>query len=164
MVYQKNALYLHIQKHTVIKPINFTDMKTLKDLQKEVYDLQKELEMRQMLCALVPEKYAMCFQPTRIESGYSMGDLIFYTCNGKEIYIEDNRKYYTGRGAKYGQIFVNFTKKALLEYCKLCYNIRVKQIRNELTGAIEIGKEKSELLKKYISTGSNVKILYIARI
>lgn len=143
-------------------------MKTLKELQKEVYDLQKELEMRQMLCALVPEKYAMCFQPTRIDSGYSMGEIIYYTCNGKEIYKEDNRKWYTGRGAKYkpthGIIFVHFTKKALLEYCKLCYNIRVKQIRNELTEAIEIGKEKSELLKKYISTGSNVKNLYIARI
>lgn len=143
-------------------------MKTLKDLQKEVSNLQKELEMRQMLCALVPEKYAMCFQPTRLDSGYSMGEIIYYTCNGKEIYKEDNRKWYTGRGAKYkpthGSIFVNFTKKALLEYCKLCYNIRVKQIRNDLTGAIEIGKEKSELLKKYISTGSNVKILYIGRI
>lgn len=53
------------------------------------------------------------------------------------------------------------TKKALLEYCKLCYNIRVKQIRNDLTGAIELGKEKNELLKKYINTGSKVLNLYI---
>lgn len=141
-------------------------MKTLKELQAEVSDLQKELEMRQMICALVPEKYAMCFTPTRIDSGYSMGEIIFYTCNGKEIYTEDNRKWYTGRGAKYkpthGSIFINFTKKALLEYCKLCYNIRVKQIRNDLKGAIELGQgEKRELLKKYISTGSNVKDLYI---
>ena len=127
-------------------------MRTLKDLQKEVNDLQNELEMRTALCALVPEKYAMSFKPTRIDSGYSMGEVVIYICNGKEIYREDNRKYYTGRGSKYkpthGSIFVNFTKKALLEYCKLCYNIRGKQIRNELTEAIEIGKEKSELLKK----------------
>lgn len=141
-------------------------MKTLKDLQKQVNDLQKELELRQMLCALVPKKYAMCFQPTLIESGYSMGETIHYICNGKEIYTEDNRKYYIGRGAKYkpthGSIFVNFTKKALLEYCKLCYEIRVKQIRNDLKGAIELGRgEKKELLKKCISTGSNVKKLYI---
>lgn len=141
-------------------------MKTLKELQKEVYDLQKELEMRQMLCALIPEKYAMCFNPTRIDSGYSMGEEIYYICNGKEIYREDNRKYYTGRGAKYkpvhGSIFVNFTKKALLEYCKLCYNIRVKQIRNDLKGAIEIEQgEKKELLKKCISTGSKTLNTYI---
>lgn len=139
-------------------------MKTLKELQKEVSDLQKELEMRQMICALVPEKYAMCFTPTRIDSGYSMGEIIYYTCNGKEIYKEDNRKWYTGRGAKptHGSIFVNFTKKALLEYCKLCYNIRVKQIRNDLKGAIELGQgEKRELLKKYISTDSKVLNLYI---
>lgn len=140
-------------------------MKTLKDLQKEVNDLQNELEMRTALCALVPEKYAMCFTPTRIDSGYSMGETIHYICNGKEIYTEDNRTYYTGRGAKYkpthGSILVNFTKKALLEYCKLCYNIRVKQIRNDLKGAIEIGQgEKRELLKKCISS-SNVKELYI---
>lgn len=135
-------------------------MKTLKDLQKEVNDLQNELEMRTALCALVPEKYAMCFTPTRLDSGYSMGETIHYICSGKEIYTEDNRKYYTGRGAKYkpthGSIFVNFTKKALLEYCKLCYNIRVN-----LKGAIELGQEKKELLKKCISTGSNVKELYI---
>lgn len=141
-------------------------MKTLKDLQKEVNDLQNELEMRTALCALVPEKYAMCFTPTRLDSGYSMGETIHYICNGKEIYTEDNRKYYTGRGAKYkpthGSIFINFTKKALLEYCKLCYNIRVKQIRNDLKGAIEIGQgEKRELLKKCISTGSTIKDLYI---
>lgn len=141
-------------------------MKTLKDLQKEVNDLQNELEMRIALCALVPEKYAMCFTPTRLDSGYSMGETIHYICNGKEIYTEDNRQYYTGRGAKYkpthGSIFVNFTKKALLEYCKLCYNIRVKLIRNDLKGAIELGQgEKRELLKKYISTDSKVLNLYI---
>ena len=141
-------------------------MKTLKELQKQVSDLQNELEMRTALCALVPEKYAMCFTPTRLDSGYSMGETIHYICNGKEIYTEDNRKYYTGRGAKYkpthGSIFINFTKKALLEYCKLCYNIRVKQIRNDLKGAIELGLgEKKELLKKCVSTGSNVKDLYI---
>lgn len=143
-------------------------MKTLKELQKEVYDLQKELEMRQMLCALVPEKYAMCFQPTRLDSGYFMGELIYYTCNGKEIYKEDNRKWYTGRGAKYepthGIIFVHFTKKALLEYCKLCYNIQSKDRNKNFTEAIQLGKEKSELLKKHISTGSKVKNLYIARL
>lgn len=141
-------------------------MKTLKDLQKEVSYLQKELEMRQMLCALIPEKYAMCFTPTRIDSGYSMGEVIHYLCNDKEIYTEDNRKYYTGRGAKYkpthGEIIVNFTKKALLEYCKLCYNIRVKKIRYDIKGAIEIGQgEKKELLKKYINKNSRVKDLYI---
>ena len=141
-------------------------MKTLKDLQKEVNDLQNELEMRTALCALVPEKYAMCFTPTRLDSGYSMGETIHYICNGKEIYTEDNRKYYTGRGSKYkpthGSIFVNFTKKALLEYCKMCYEIRVKQIRNDLKGAIELGQgEKRELLKKCISTGSSIKELYI---
>jgi hypothetical protein len=140
-------------------------MKTLKELKKQVSELQKELEMRTALCALVPEKYAMCFQPTRLDSGYSMGETIHYICNGKEIYKEDNRKWYTGRGAKYkpthGSIFVNFTKKALLEYCKLCYNIRVKQIRNDLKGSVEIAEKKTELLKKSISTGSNVKELYI---
>lgn len=141
-------------------------MKTLKDLQKEVNDLQNELEMRTALCALVPEKYAMCFTPTRLDSGYSMGETIHYICNGKEIYTEDTRKYYTGRGAKYkpthGSIFVNFTKKALLDYCKLCYNIKVEDIKKNYKKATEIGMgEKRELLKKCISTGSNVKELYI---
>ena len=140
-------------------------MKTLKELQKEVYNLQKELEMRTALCALVPEKYAMCFKPTRLDSGYSMGETIHYICNGKEIYTEDNRKYYTGRGAKYkpthGEIFVNFTKKALLEYCKFCYNIRVKEIRKEYKEEVEIGQDKREFLKKYISKNSIVKDLYI---
>lgn len=141
-------------------------MKTLKDLQKEVNDLQRELEMRTALCALIPEKYAMCFTPTRLDSGYSMGETIHYICNGKEIYTEDNRKYYTGRGAKYkpthGSIFVNFTKKALLEYCKLCYNIQVKEIKKDYKGSTEIRMgEKRELLKKCISTGSTVKELYI---
>lgn len=118
--------------------------------------------MRNSLCALVPEKYAMCFEPTRIDSGYSMGELIYYTCNGKEIYKEDTRKWYAGRGAKYkpvhGSIFVNFTKKSLLEYCKLCYNIRVKQ---NILEAIEVGEERRELIKKCISTGSTIKDLYI---
>jgi hypothetical protein len=141
-------------------------MKTLRELQKEVSNLQKELEMRQMLCALVPEKYAMCFKPTYyIDSGYTMGETIHYICNGKEIYIEDNRKYYTGRGAKYkpthGKIIINFTKKALLEYCKLCYNIRVAQIRKNLTEDMEISKKRSELLKKCISTESKYNSLYI---
>lgn len=141
-------------------------MKTLKELQKEVSELQKELEMRQMLCALIPEKYAMCFEPTRLDSGYSMGEVIHYLCNGKEIYTEDNRKYYTGRGAKYtpthGEIIVNFTKKALLEYCKLCYNIQVKEIRKDYKSATEIRMgEKREFLKKYISKESAVKDLYI---
>lgn len=140
-------------------------MKTLKDLQKEVNDLQKELEMRTALCALVPEKYAMCFTPTRLDSGYSMGETIHYICNGKEIYTEDNRQYYTGR-AKYkpthGSIFVNFTKKALLEYCKMCYNIKVECIKKNYKKATEIGMgEKREFLKKCISTGSTVKELYI---
>lgn len=136
-------------------------MKTLKELQEQVSELQKELEMRQMLCALVPEKYAMCFKPTRIDSGYTMGEIIHYICNGKEIYIEDNRKYYTGRGAKFkpthGEIFVDFTKNALLEYCKFCYNIRVKEYKEE----VEIGQAKREFLKKYISNNSIVKDLYI---
>lgn len=141
-------------------------MKTLKELQKEVSNLQKELEMRQMLCALIPEKYAMCFKPTRIDSGYSMGETIHYICNGKEIYTEDNRKYYTGRGAKYkpthGQIFIEFTKKALLEYSKLCYNIQVKEIKKDYKGSTEIRMgEKRELLKKYICKESIVKELYI---
>lgn len=140
-------------------------MKTLKDLQQQVSDLQKELEMRTALCALVPEKYAMCFTPTRLDSGYSMGETIHYICNGKEIYTEDHRKYYTGRGAKYkpthGSIFVNFTKKALLEYCKLCYNIKVEDIKKNYKKATEIAIEKKELLKKCISTGSTVKELYI---
>lgn len=140
-------------------------MKTLKELQKEVCDLQKNLEIRTTLCSLVPEKYAMCFKPTRIDSGYSMGEVVVYICNGKEIYREDNRKYYTGRGAKYnpvhGAIFVNFTKKALLEYCKTCYNIHVKEIRKEYKEAMEISQEKREIIKKYISTGSKVLNLYI---
>ena len=141
-------------------------MKTLKELQKEFYNLQKELEMRQMLCALIPEKYAMCFKPTSIDSGYSMGEIIHYFCNGKKIYKEDNRKYYTGRGAKYtpthGQIFVDFTKKALLEYCKLCYNIRVKEIKKDFQGVQELGGEKKELLKKYICTAKKTRdLLYI---
>lgn len=141
-------------------------MKTLKDLQKEVYDLQRELEMRTALCALIPEKYAMSFKPTRIDSGYSMGEDIYYICNGKEIYREDYRKYYTGRGTKYnpthGHIFIKFTKKALLEYCKLCYDLRVKQIKGDLKGAVELAEKKRELLKKCISTGSKVKEIYIA--
>lgn len=140
-------------------------MKTLKELQKEVNNLQKELEMRQMLCALVPEKYAMCFKPTLLDSGYSMGEVVIYICNGKEIYREDSRKYYTGRGAKHtpthGEIFVNFTKNALLEYCKLCYNICVKEIRKEYKERVEIGQDKREFLKKYISKNSIVKDLYI---
>lgn len=141
-------------------------MKTLKELQKEVSDLQNELEMRKMLCTLVPAKYAMYFKPTRIDSGYSMGEIIHYICNGKKIYTEDNRKYYTGRGAKYKpthvQIFVDFTKKALLEYCKLCYNIRVKEIKKDFKGVQEIGQDKREFLKKYISTvNTSRNLLYI---
>lgn len=141
-------------------------MKTLKELQKEVYDLQRELEMRTALCALIPEKYAMCFKPTRIDSGYSMGEVVVYVCNGKEIYREDNRKYYTGRGAKYtpvhGTIFVNFTKKALLEYCKVCYEIRVKEIHKKYKEAMEISQgERREILKKCITTGSKFLNLYI---
>ena len=69
-------------------------MRTLKELQAEIEKLQKELEMRQMLCALVHEKYAICFKPTRIDSGYSMGEVVVYTCDGKEIYREDNRKFF----------------------------------------------------------------------
>lgn len=140
-------------------------MKTLKELQKEVDKLQNELEMRTALCALVPEKYAMCFNPNRIDSGYSMGEVVVYICNGREIYREDNRQYYTGRGARFkpthGQILVEFTKKALLEYCKLCYNIRVKDIKKDFQGERELGVQKKEFLKKYISKNSIVKDLYI---
>lgn len=141
-------------------------MKTLKELQQQVSDQQRELEMRTALCALIPEKYAMCFKSTHIDSGYSMGEIIYYTCNGKEIYRKDNREYYTGRGAKYnpthGSIFINFTKKALLEYCKLCYNIRVRQIKGDFKATVELAEKKRELLKKCISAGSKVKEIYIA--
>ena len=140
-------------------------MKTLKELQAEIEKLQKEEKTLTTLCGFIPEKYAMCFKPTRLDSGYSMGEVVVYICNGKEIYREDNRKYYTGRGSKYkpthGEILVNFTKKALLEYCKFCYNIRVKEIRKEYKERVEIGQDKREFLKKYISKNSIVKDLYI---
>ena len=140
-------------------------MRTRKELQAEIEKLQKEKETLTTLCEFIPEKYAMCFKPTRLDSGYSMGEVVVYICNGKEIYREDNRKYYKGRGAKYkpthGEIFVNFTKNGLLEYCKLCYNIRVKEIRKEYKERVEIGQDKREFLKKYISKDSIVKDLYI---
>lgn len=143
-------------------------MKTLKlkELQEQVSELQNELEMRTALCALVPEKYAMCFKPTYIDSGYSMGEVIFYTCNGKEFYKEDNRRYYTGRGAKYtpahGKIYVNFTKKALLEYCKLCYNIQLEDMRKNYNEAREIACEKKGIVTKCISQqDSKVKYIYV---
>ena len=140
-------------------------MRTRKELQAEIEKLQKEEETLNTLCEFIPEKHAIYFRPTRFDSGYSMGEVVIYICNGKEIYREDNRKYYTGRGAKYkpthGEIFVNFTKNALLEYCKFCYNIRVKEIRKEYKESVEIGQAKREFLKKYISKNSIAKDLYI---
>lgn len=98
-------------------------MRTLKELQAQIEELQKQKEILTTLCGFIPEKLAVYFKKTHMSSGYSMGEKIIYTCNGKELLVVDNREYYTGRGKKYlpthGLIKVDFTKKALKAYCTL---------------------------------------------
>lgn len=112
-------------------------MRTLKELQSEIEKLQKEEETLTTLCEFIPEKLAVYFKHTYLRSGYSMGEEIVYTCNGKKLLVIDNREYYTGRGRKYtpihGYIKVDFTKKALKSYCSLlkdeCNNDYYNQLR-----------------------------------
>lgn len=99
-------------------------MRTLKELQAQIEELQKQKETLTTLCGFIPEKLAVYFKKTYMSSGYAMGEKIIYTCKGKELLVVDNRSYYTGRGQKYlpthGIIKVDFTtKKALREYCSI---------------------------------------------
>lgn len=52
----------------------------------------------------------------RVQSGYSMGEVIYVYCNDKQIEYIDNRSYYKGdfKGREtHGRIIVRFTKKSL---------------------------------------------------
>lgn len=98
-------------------------MKTQKELLKEIKSLQGELQTITTLCEFIPEKLAVHFKPAYLRSGYSMGETIVYTCNGKTIITQNECKHYTGTGRKYtpthGYIKVEFNKKNLKTYCTL---------------------------------------------
>lgn len=47
-------------------------MKTLKELQAQIEDLQREKETLTTLCEFIPEKLAVFFKPTYLNSGYSI--------------------------------------------------------------------------------------------
>lgn len=112
-------------------------MRTLKELQAEIEKLQKEKETLTTLCEFIPEKLAVNFKNTYLSSGYSMGEKIIYTCNGKELLVIDNRSYYTGRGNKYtpthGLIKIDFTKKALTAYCRTLKEMAGIEWENKLS-------------------------------
>jgi hypothetical protein len=128
-------------------------MKTLKELQAEIEKLQKEEETLTTLCGFIPEKLAVYFKHTYLRSGYSMGEEIVYTCNGKELLVIDNREYYTGRGRKYtpthGYIKVDFTKKALKAYCSLLKDECNNDYYNKLRRAEFFNAQKELDFKKH---------------
>lgn len=132
-------------------------MRTLNALQLEIEKLQKERETLIALCEFIPEKLAIFFKETYLDSGYSMGEQIIYTCNGRELLVVDNREHYTGRGKKYvpthGLIKIDFTKKALKEYCTL-----LKEMHSlELSKNFEAFFEKGRALKKMVVENINDK-------
>ena len=128
-------------------------MKTLKEIQAQIEELQKEKETLTTLCEFIPEKLAVYFKHTYLRSGYSMGEEVVYTCNGKELLAIDNREYYTGRGRKYtpthGYIKVDFTKKALKAYCSLLKDEYNNDYYNQLRRTEFFNAQKELDLKKH---------------
>lgn len=112
-------------------------MRILKELQAQIEELQKQKEILTTLCGFIPEKLAVYFKKTHMSSGYSMGEKIIYTCKGKELLVVDNREYYTGRGKKYnpthGVIKVDFTKKALKQYCTILKEMERIELSEKLS-------------------------------
>ena len=128
-------------------------MKTLQELQVEIEKLQKEKEILTTLCEFIPEKLAVFFKPTYLSSGYSMREKIVYTCNGRELFVEDNRECYAGRGRKYtpthGYIKIDFTKKDLKAYCLLLKDECNNDYHNKLRRAEFFNAQKELDFKKY---------------
>lgn len=112
-------------------------MKTLKELQAQIEELQQEKNTLTALCEFVPKKLAIFFKEIYLSSGYSMREKIVYSCNGKELLVIDNRESYTGRGRKYtpthGFINVDFTKKSLKQYLSVLKEIDRLEWFNKLS-------------------------------
>lgn len=128
-------------------------MKTQKELLKEIKSLQGELQTITTLCEFIPEKLAVHFKPAYLRSGYSMGETIVYTCNGKTIITQNECKHYTGRGRKYtpthGYIKVDFTKKALKAYCSLLKDEHNNDYYNKLSRDEFFNAQKELNFKKH---------------
>ena len=64
-----------------------------------------------------------------IDSNYSMGEYTHYSCNGKEFHEVDCTHNYSKNcqwKAKYGHIYVEFTKKDLNTFVLLCKSLEDK--------------------------------------
>ena len=97
-------------------------MKTRKELQNQIENLQSELKIVETLCKYVPEKYAICFGGMVVDSGYSMGEVVRYSINGDIImddgYCQDYAKSCRYK-AKHGLVIFDFkNRKQLKEYCE----------------------------------------------
>lgn len=142
--------------HKITDNLNINSMKTQKELLREIESLQGELQTITTLCEFIPEKLAVHFKPAYLRSGYSMGETIVYTCNGKTIITQNECKHYTGTGRKYtpthGLIKIDFTKKALTAYCRTLkemgslewFNKLAKNTRNEIQQELRFTRENNK--------------------
>lgn len=95
------------------------NQKTLNKLIAERDELQKRIDVLTLLEGFgVPRKSACAWDPSllRASSGYSMGELIIFACNGVPFDRIDRRKQYRGKYRGYethGVLFFNFSKKLL---------------------------------------------------
>lgn len=156
-------------------------MKTRKELQNQIENLQNQLKIVETLCKYVPEKYAICFEGMVVDSGYSMGEVVRYSIKGEIIKEVDNCQDYAPScryRAKHGMIIFDFkTRKQLKEYCEarrvyseLCNhadccrcniiafhkNIKIERYEGNLKKADELQKEIDEYSEKLNNTNAAI--------
>lgn len=115
---------------------------TYKDLTNRIEAAQRIKAKYDLLIeAGVPKSKVHLFQlPSDINSGYSMGEVVRVTVNGKEVYRLDYRKEYGSRckyHAKHGYIEIAFNKKQLREFIGLCVELNRPKPMSQQTKAVQ---------------------------
>lgn len=108
-------------------------------------------DMYDVLVSLgIPKRDVRHFVIPQPSSGYSMGEVVITSCNGKEICRVNNTQEYAKSckwRAKHGVVFVEFTKTQLRRYVEMLKNDEVGSYRFMLSC---INISKSDLTRKQV--------------